>query len=141
MTGRSRSARATRTCSRAVPDDIWHFHDSHAAQLLISQDAHPRRASNSASRTRNRHVAAARCPASSQICASTRSSGTRAGSAADAATSAGGETAAKIEPDLSESNIHLTLDFGSDIFAAPRRRQRPPRRSPYLSLRNRLVAI
>ena len=98
MTGRSRSARATRTCSRAVPDDIWHFHDSHCAQEPISQLAQPRRASKSASRTRNRHVAAARCPASSQICASTRSSGTRAGSAGDAATSAGGETAANTEP-------------------------------------------
>src|SRR6185437_15626113 len=114
ITGRSRSARATRTCSRAVPDDIWHFHDSHCAHEPISQLAHPRRASKSASRTRNRHVAAARCPASSQICASTRSSGTRAGSAGDAATSAGGETAAKIEPGLSESNIHLTLAPGSD---------------------------
>ena len=37
ITGRSRSARATRTCSRAVPDDIWHFHDSHCAQEPISQ--------------------------------------------------------------------------------------------------------
>jgi hypothetical protein len=107
ITGRSRSARATRTCSRAtrtcsraVPDDIWHFHDSHCAQEPISHDAQPRRASKSPSRTRNRHVAAARCPASSQICASTRSSGTRAGSAGDAATSTGGETAAKIEPGL-----------------------------------------
>ena len=36
ITGRSRSARATRTCSRAVPDDIWHFHDSHCAQEPIS---------------------------------------------------------------------------------------------------------
>ena len=78
ITGRSRSARATRTCSRAVPEDIWHFHDSHAAQLVISQSAQPRRASKSPSRTRNRHVAAARCPASSQICASSRSSGTEA---------------------------------------------------------------
>ena len=60
ITGRSRSARATRTCSRAVPEDSWHFHDSHAAQLLISQLAQPRRSSNSASSTRNRHVAAAR---------------------------------------------------------------------------------
>ena len=76
VTGRSRSARATRTCSRAVPDVIWHFHDSHAAQLVISQLAQPRRASKSPSRTRNRQVAAATCPASSQICASSRSSGT-----------------------------------------------------------------
>ena len=37
ITGRSRSARATRTCSRAVPDDSWHFHDSHCAQEPISQ--------------------------------------------------------------------------------------------------------
>jgi hypothetical protein len=100
ITGRSRSARATRTCSRAVPEDIWHFHDSHCAQEPISHDAQPRRASKSASRTRNRHVVAARCPASSQICASTRSSGTRAGSAGDAAASAGGKTAAEIEPDV-----------------------------------------
>ena len=99
MTGRSRRARATRTCSRAVPEDIWHFHDSHAAQLVISHDAQPRRASKSASRTRNRHVAAARCPASSQICASSRSSGTPDGPAEDAAISAGGEATAKIEPD------------------------------------------
>src|SRR6185369_14574980 len=109
ITGSTRSARATRTCSRAVPEDSWHFHDSHCAQEPISHDAQPRRASKSASRTRNRHVAAARCPASSQICASTRSSGTRAGSAGDAATSGGGETSAKTEPGLSESNIHLTL--------------------------------
>src|SRR5690348_16641226 len=115
MTGRSRSARATRTCSRAVPDDIWHFHDSHCAHEPISQLAQPRRASKSASRTRNRHVAAARCPASSQICASTRSSGTRAGSAGDAATSAGGETAANTEPRLSVSNMYSTLARGSDI--------------------------
>jgi hypothetical protein len=60
ITGSSRSARATRTCSRAVPEDIWHFHDSHCAQLFISHDAQPRRASKSASRTRNRQVAAAR---------------------------------------------------------------------------------
>jgi hypothetical protein len=60
ITGRSRSAQATRTCSRAVPEDIWHFHDSHCAQLFISQLAQPRRASKSASRTRKRQVAAAR---------------------------------------------------------------------------------
>ena len=65
MTGRPRRARATRTCSRAVPEDSWHFHDSHCAQLFISHDAQPRRASKSPSRTRNRQVAAARCPASS----------------------------------------------------------------------------
>ena len=140
MTGRSRSARATRTCSRAVPEDIWHFHDSHCAQDPISHDAQPRRASKSASRTRNRHVAAARCPASSQICASSRSSGTRAGSAGDAATSAGGETAANTEPRLSESNIHLTLDRRSDI--SPRHdADSGPATFPYLNLRNRLVAI
>src|SRR5580704_15907246 len=79
ITGRSRNARATRTCSRAVPEDIWHFHDSQAAQLVISQVAQPWRASKSPSRTRNWQVAAARCPASSQICASSRSSGTEAG--------------------------------------------------------------
>ena len=126
MTGRSRRARATRTCSRAVPEDIWHFHDSHAAQLVISQLAQPRRASKSASRTRNRHVAAARCPASSQICASSRSSGTpdapagdaageAAGDAAgEAARSADGEATAKTEPDLSISNMHLTITEGYD---------------------------
>src|SRR5439155_16310156 len=76
-----------------------------------------RRASKSPSRTRNRHVAAARCPASLQICASTRSSGTRAGSAGDAATSADGETAANTEPRPSESNIHFTLALGSDKTA------------------------
>ena len=66
------------------PEDIWHFHDSHAAQLVMSQLAQPRRASKSASSTRNRHVAAVRCPASSQICASSRSSGTGAGTGAGA---------------------------------------------------------
>jgi len=75
MTGRQRSARATRTCSRAVPGATWHFHASQAAQEASSQLAHPRRASKSPTSTRNRHVAAARCPASSQISASSRSSG------------------------------------------------------------------
>ena len=114
MTGRSRRARATRTCSRAVPEDSWHFHDSHCAQEFISQLAQPRRASKSASRTRNRHVAAARCPASSQICASSRSSGTTGASAGDAATSAGRETGAKTEPGLSVSNMYSRLARGSD---------------------------
>jgi hypothetical protein len=100
ITGRSRSARATRTCSRAVPEDIWHFHDSHAAQLFISQLAQPRRASKSASRVRNRQVAAVRCPASSQICASSRSSGTRAGPS---------------RTDSFVSNMNLTLAHRSDI--------------------------
>jgi hypothetical protein len=115
ITGRSRSARATRTCSRAVPEDSWHFHDSHCAQELISHDAQPRRASKSASRTRNRHVAAARCPASSQICASSRSNGTTGGPSGDAATSAGGETEATMELGLSVSNMHLTITAGYDI--------------------------
>ena len=118
MTGRSRRARATRTCSRAVPEDIWHFHDSHAAQLVISQLAQPRRASKSASRTRNRHVAAARCPASSQICASSRSSGTPGGTRRETRreTRRGrrGEATAKTEPDLSISNMHLTITEGYD---------------------------
>jgi hypothetical protein len=60
ITGSPRRARATRTCSRAVPEDSWHRHDSHAAQLPSSRDAQPRRSSNSASSTRNRQVAAAR---------------------------------------------------------------------------------
>ena len=118
ITGRSRRARATRTCSRAVPDDIWHFHDSHCAQLFISHDAQPRRASKSPSRTRNRHVAAARCPASSQIRASTRSNGTAGGSTGDAAASADGETEEKTEPGLSVSNMYSRLARGSDIPAA-----------------------
>ena len=101
-----------------MPEDIWHFHDSHAAQLVISQLAQPRRASKSASRTRNRHVAAARCPASSQICASSRSSGTpdapAADAAGDAARSAGGEATAKTEPDWFVSNMYLTITEGYD---------------------------
>src|SRR5438105_4717296 len=119
MTGRSRRARATRTCSRAVPEDSWHFHDSHCAQELISQLAQPRRASKSASRTRNRHVATARCPASSQISASTRSSGTAGGPAGDAAAPAGGETEAEAEaeaetePGPSVSNMYSRLARGS----------------------------
>ena len=98
-----------------MPEDIWHFHDSHAAQLVISQLAQPRRASKSASRTRNRHVAAARCPASSQICASSRSSGTPGDApAGDAARSAGGEATAKTEPDWFVSNMYLTITSGYD---------------------------
>jgi len=96
-----------------VPEGL--FRSSQAAQLVISHDAQPRRASKSASRTRNRQVAAARCPASSQICASSRSSGTRAGPAGDAATSAGGQAPAKIEPGLSASNMYLTITAESDI--------------------------
>src|ERR1700730_11460314 len=114
MTGRSVRARATRTCSRAVPEDSWHFHDSRCAQDCISHDAQPRRASKSASRTRNRHVAAARCPASSQICASSRSSGTTGGPSGDAATSDGGRAEAKMELGLSVSNMYSRLARGSD---------------------------
>src|SRR5580704_1579931 len=75
------SARATRTCSRAVPEAIWHFHDSHAAQDGISQSAQPLRASKSAISSRNWQVAAVRCPASSQIRASSRSIGISGGQA------------------------------------------------------------
>jgi hypothetical protein len=107
ITGSSRSTRATRTCSRAVPADIWHFQDSHCAQLFISHDAQPLRASKSPSRTRNRQVAAARCPASSQICASSRSSGTVPPAEAAERSAAGSE-------DL-VSNINLRLAAGSDI--------------------------
>ncbi len=82
ITGSARSARATRTCSRAVPGAIWHFHASHAAHEGKSHDAHPPRASKSPTSSKNRQVAAVRCPASSQICASSRSSGTPAGPAA-----------------------------------------------------------
>ena len=110
ITGRSRSARATRTCSRAAPADIWHFQDSHSAQLRMSQDAQPRRASKSPSKIRNRQVAAARCPASSQICASSRSSGTAL-------------SAAGLE--ILVSNMNLILVAGSDILMAPAR-QPPP---------------
>ena len=74
--GRPASARATRTCSRAVPGATWHFHASHAAHEGRSQHAQPRRASNSATSCRNRQVPAARCAASSQIRSSSRSSGT-----------------------------------------------------------------
>ena len=85
-----------------------------AAQLVISQLAQPRRASKSASRTRNRHVAAARCPASSQICASSRSSGTPGG--ADRGRGdvgwrrGGGEDRAR----LAISNMYLTIAARSD---------------------------
>ena len=75
ISGSPGRARATRTCSRAVPGAIWHFHDSHAAHDGISHDAHPSRLSKSATSSRNRHVAAVRCPASSQIRASRRSNG------------------------------------------------------------------
>src|SRR5207253_9419275 len=119
---------STRPCSRAVPEDSWHCHDSHCAQELISQLAQPRRASESASRTRNRHVAAARCPASSHSCASTRSSGTAGGPAGDAAAPADGETEteaeaeaeaeaeteAETEPGPSVSNMYSRLARGSD---------------------------
>jgi len=75
ISGSSGRARATRTCSRAVPDAIWHFHDSQAAHDGISHGAHPPRLSKSATSSRNRHVAAVRCPASSQIRASRHSNG------------------------------------------------------------------
>jgi hypothetical protein len=52
MTGSSRNARATRTCSRAVPGATWHFRASQAAQDGISQEAHPSRSSKSATRRR-----------------------------------------------------------------------------------------
>ena len=80
VTGSSLSARATRTCSRAVPGASWHFHASHAAHEPISHDAQTSRASKSATSRRNAHVPAARCPASSQISASRCSSGISAGS-------------------------------------------------------------
>jgi hypothetical protein len=79
IAGRPASARATRTCSRAVPGATWHLHASHAAHEGRSQHAQPRRASNSATSCKNRQVPAARCPASSQIRSSSRSSG-RSGS-------------------------------------------------------------
>ncbi len=66
ITGRSASARATRTCSRAVPGATWHFHANHAAHEGRSQHSQPRRASNSATSSRKRQVPAARCAASSQ---------------------------------------------------------------------------
>jgi hypothetical protein len=89
ITGSTRSARATRTCSRAVPADIWHRHASHCAQLFICQLAHPPLASKSPSSTRNRHVTTVSCPASSQISLSSRSSGTSpAGSGTGAGTPA-----------------------------------------------------
>jgi hypothetical protein len=49
ISGKAPSSRATRTCSRAVPEAIWHFHDNHAAHEGISHDAQPPRASKSAS--------------------------------------------------------------------------------------------
>ena len=111
ITGRFRSARATRTCSRAVPEDIWHFHDSHSAQLFMSQLAQPRRASKSPSSTRNRHVAAARCPASSQICASSRSNGTENGPSSSARVPSG--IACRV------SNMYLMLARGYDNPGMP----------------------
>src|SRR5262249_46266835 len=71
--------------------------------------------SKSASRTRNRQVAAARCPASSQICASTRSSGTvPSADAAAGAAEAGTEGEAQAEAGFSVSNMYLTLAAGAD---------------------------
>ena len=52
MTGSEVRARATLTCSRAVPLAMPHFHDSHAAHDGMSQSAQPLRASNSASNCR-----------------------------------------------------------------------------------------
>ena len=65
--GSVRSARATRTCSRAVPEVSWHVQESQAAHQGQIHSAQPRRSSKSPSRTRNRYVAAVRWPASSQI--------------------------------------------------------------------------
>jgi hypothetical protein len=76
VVGSSRSARATRTYSRAVRRSTPQRHDSHWAQDLTFQPAHPCRASKSPSSTRNRQVAAAICPANVQSSASTRSRGT-----------------------------------------------------------------
>ncbi len=57
------SARATRTCSRAVRRSIPTRQDSQWAHERNPGPTHPARVSNSASRSRNRHCAAARCPA------------------------------------------------------------------------------
>ena len=86
----------------AVPEAIWHFHDSHAAQDGISQSAQPLRASKSATSSRNWQVAAVRCPASSQIRASSRSIGSSDG------------------PDVVATLMYSILPNGYDIPPAAR---------------------
>jgi hypothetical protein len=60
-----------RALPRAVDADSPHRQESHCAQERCP--THPSRRSNSAMSDRKRHVAAARCPASSEISASSRS--------------------------------------------------------------------
>lgn len=57
--GNSRSARATRTCSRAVFSPIPHCQDSQCAVDFIPHDRQPSAASNSPINTDSRHVATA----------------------------------------------------------------------------------
>ena len=78
------------------------------AQLFISQLRPASARSKSASSTRNRHVAAVRCPASSQICASSRSNGTTAGASGTGMASPG------TQPGSCISNMYLTIAPGSD---------------------------
>jgi hypothetical protein len=72
--GRSRSRRATRTCSRAVTRPIEQRQERNWAHDFAPQLAHPRRSSNSATSNNHRQVAAAMWAANSQISASSRSS-------------------------------------------------------------------
>ena len=61
-------------CSRAARSPNEHRHDSQCAHDLMPHSAQPRRSSNSANNSSQRHVAAAMCPASSQISRSRSSS-------------------------------------------------------------------
>ncbi|MDT4944372.1 MAG: hypothetical protein QOH14_1105, partial [Pseudonocardiales bacterium] len=65
--GNAASARATRTCSTAVRRDNPQVCDSHRAAEASPQCAYPSRASNSATSSNQRHVAAANRPASPTI--------------------------------------------------------------------------
>ena len=121
MRGRLARARATRTCSRAVPGATWHFHASHAAHDGRSHVAQPPRASNSATSWRKRHVPAARCAASSQIRSSSRSNGTSTGSGSCGPGSAG-PSARKSSAALNRrlSLMYLMINGGSDISSNAR---------------------
>jgi len=78
--GNPTSAVATRTYSLAAPTATEHDHDNQCAQDTTPHCAHPLRRSNSAISRSHSHVDAARRPASEQILASNRSSGTSSAS-------------------------------------------------------------
>src|SRR5512146_65061 len=82
----------------------------------MSQARHPSRASKSATSSRNAQVAAARCPASSQIRASRCAIGISAGSSVPHGTPSVFDTGLAILEYLSISSILAT---GTDILAAP----------------------